>query len=108
MNHQTHPSFKKQFTQGLFIGVFLSVVSAVGGSLLSRNGFFVVGHDFMIASGFFVIATLVYLPIQLFNIKCPNCGKKTQTQSDEQKTRWSAQCSGCNIAWDLEIGSNHT
>jgi len=84
----------------------MAVVSAVGGSLLCKKGFFVVGHDLQIASSVFVVAALVYLPYQLFNVKCPKCGMKTRTEKDLTQSRWLANCNDCNIAWDLEMGAN--
>ena len=104
MDNQKHPTFRKQFTQGLFIGVFISVFSAFIGIFLSRNRFFVAGHDLMIASGVFVIGTLLYLSIKFFNVRCPKCGKKTQTHTDARKTHWLASCNNCKTSWDLEIG----
>jgi hypothetical protein len=101
---QAHPTFKKQFTRGLFTGVFISVFSAFAGILLSRIGFLVIGHKTTIASGFFVIGTLLYLTIGFYNIRCPKCGKKTKTHTDQAKSHWLASCSNCNTDWDLEIG----
>lgn len=104
MNIQKHPTFKKQFTRGLFVGVIISVSSAFTGILLSRIGFFAIGHTMTLASGFFVIGTLLYLTIPFFNIRCPKCGKKMQTHTDTAKPQWLASCTDCDIDWDLEIG----
>ena len=105
MNLQPHPAFAKWF-QHFFLRAWLVTAALfAGGLILLKSGFEVIGWTLAISFGLSIIGTLGYLNYRLYNVKCPTCGRKTRTMKDSSRRYWIARCKGCDITWDLGVGT---
>ena len=103
--HQ-HPTFAKWFQRLLLRAWGVAAVSFVLTVTLPKQGYeYVVG----IAASVFIITlvgTLAYLSYRVFHVPCPNCGVRCHTNKSCDQNEWVAQCHGCQIEWNLGIGTN--
>lgn len=100
-----HPSISRRVISFIFTFALLGVV-AIGLSfyLDGRNDRI---SDLMLIAFMILVSTgLIGGFVMLYNVRCPDCGGRTQTSQNKKLDMWQAHCPNCDITWDLGLGTD--
>ncbi|MDD4173948.1 MAG: hypothetical protein WC328_04530 [Kiritimatiellia bacterium] len=99
-----HPSMSRRMITFIFTVALLGVF-AIGLSfcLDGKNDQI---SDLMLISFMILVSTgLIGGFVMLYNVRCPDCGGRTQTTQNNKLDMWQAHCQKCDITWDLGLGT---
>jgi len=100
-----HPTLaatvQRQFLHGWLVALALFAL-ALG--LLLHTRWEVAGWAAALAFGAWMLALLLHLYGQVRRVPCPDCGQVLRSHPDPADG-WVASCEGCQVRWQLQIGT---
>ena len=106
MKNQVHPDFRRRFNRNA-VGSLLAAFLFAAVAYLARGK--ELGHlsvILFVLFAFSIFYGVVSSFYRLYNVRCPSCLGKTETQKDANNERWVVDCQTCRIRWDLEAQVN--
>jgi len=106
MEERRHPEFAHWFLRTFVCIWLLGAVSFVLVFALPAIGLDGLGPVAVAVFVFALAGGLAYMAYRLFHVACPGCGLPCRTRQSDDRETWVATCDGCQVRWQLGVGSN--